>query len=376
MVKTAFLYSDALVGFDYGAAHPLKTFRLRLTYELIQSYGLLSMPDTVLIEPRPATDDEMLLFHAPEYLGILRKANSGIATADAAKYGIGPGDNPAFRGLFDWSRLVTGASVQAAELVDSGAVDTAFNISGGLHHARTSRASGFCYINDPVVAIKTLLKKGRRVAYIDIDAHHGDGVQDAFYDTNSVLTISIHETGTMLFPGTGFENETGIGQGKGYAVNVPMPPSADDGLFLYAFDELVPPLIHSFHPDIVVTQLGVDSFCNDPLAHLGYTTHGFCEALKRIKTFSSRWIALGGGGYDIANVARAWTLAWAIMNDRVIPDEIPDEFMRIYGRYGFQNNRLRDDRMYRDDQKYSALKGEVEQVISSVREKTFPVFGL
>jgi len=249
--------------------------------------------------------------------------NTGKTNPLAFHYGLGPGDNPVFRGLFDWSRLVAGASVQAAELVDSGQAGTVFSISGGLHHAFPSRASGFCYINDPVIAIQTLLRKGRRVAYIDIDAHHGDGVQAAFYDTDAVLTISLHETGAMLFPGTGFEHETGTGRGRGYSVNLPMPSYADDELFLFAFDEVVSPLIKAFGPDIIVTQLGVDSFYGDPLAHLAYTTEGFCAVLKRMKSFAPGWVALGGGGYDIATVARAWTLAWAIMNDVDLPNDLP-----------------------------------------------------
>lgn len=375
-MKTAFLYSDTLTGFDYGSDHPLKTFRLRLAYELIQAYGLLSMPETVLIEPRLATEDELLLFHRQDYLAILRSVNTGKTNPMASQYGLGAGDNPVFKGLFDWSRLVAGASVQAAEMVESGQAEIVFSISGGLHHALPSRASGFCYINDPVIAIQSLVRKGRRVAYVDIDAHHGDGVQAAFYDTDAVLTISVHETGAMLFPGSGFEYETGTGTGKGYSVNLPMPSYADDELFLFAFDEIVTPLLGAFSPDIIVTQLGVDSFYGDPLAHLAYTTHGFCEALKKLRTFAPGWVALGGGGYDIANVARAWTLAWAIMNDKEIPDNIPDAYMKIYGKYGFQNGRVRDDRVARTERKSSELRTEVERVVAYIRAEVFPVFGL
>lgn len=192
MPKTAFLYSDDFLKFDYGPTHPFKIFRLKLTYQLIKAYGLLSLPNSQYIEAKMAEDEELLTFHDSEYIEVLKAANVGIEVPTAYYYGLGPGDNPVFKGLYDWSKLVTGASLQAATLVENGEVDVAFNISGELHHAMASKASGFCYVNDIVVAIRSLLKKGRRVAYIDIDAHHGDGVQEAFYTTNKVLTISIH----------------------------------------------------------------------------------------------------------------------------------------------------------------------------------------
>src|SRR5208337_3210667 len=196
-----------------------------------------------------------------------------------------------------------------------------------LHHAGRMRAAGFCYINDIDIAIADLVRKGRRIAYIDIDVHHGDGVQEAFYGTDRVLTISLHESGETLFPGTGFETEIGEGEGRGYSVNIPMPPSSDDELFVYAFDEVVPSLLKKFKPDIVVSQLGVDSFITDPLTHLKYTTNGFCEVVGKIKELSPRWIALGGGGYDVTNVAKAWTLAWAIMNEVDLPNALPEAFL-------------------------------------------------
>ncbi|NTW57797.1 MAG: acetoin utilization protein AcuC [Nitrospirae bacterium] len=343
-MNTAYLYSDAFHRFDYGASHPLKTFRLKLTHELIKACGLLAPDDPRVIVPAPAKRDDLLAFHSPEYIDMLEASNSGKAIPGAAAFGLGYGDNPVFPGMFDWSLLVAGASLKAADLVESGEARTAFNISGGLHHALPSRASGFCYINDPVLAIMLLLARGRRVAYIDIDAHHGDGVQAAFYDTDRVLTISLHETGRSLFPGTGFEQETGEGAGKGYSVNVPLPPEAGDELFVRAFTEAVPQRIERFRPDVIVSQLGVDTFRSDPLAHLNVTTEGFCTVVGMIKSLAPKWIALGGGGYDVANVARAWTLAWAIMNDVQAPDDIPQSFLRQFSGAGFPDRRLRDAR--------------------------------
>ncbi|MEW6213880.1 MAG: acetoin utilization protein AcuC [Nitrospirota bacterium] len=371
MIKTAFIYTDEFLKFNYGPTHPFKIFRLKLTYELIKAYGLLSLPDTQYIEAKMADDKELLVFHDGEYIDVLKAADVGIEIPSAYFYGLGPGDNPIFKGLFDWSKIVTGASLQGAAMVDSGDVDIAFNISGGLHHAMASRASGFCYINDIVIAIMSLLKRGRRVAYIDIDAHHGDGVQEAFYNTDKVLTISIHETGRMLFPGTGFENEIGKDEGEGYSVNIPMPPFSDDDLFLYAFNEIVPPLIKKFRPDIVFTQLGVDGFYSDPLTHLNYTNNGYCEVVRKIKEMSPRWVALGGGGYDIANVAKAWTLAWAIMNEVEIPDEIPEDFLKKYSQEGFWSRKMRDEIYIEKGVKKEQMREEVERVIEFIQEKVF-----
>jgi acetoin utilization protein AcuC len=224
-----------------------------------------------------------------------------------------------------------------------------------------------------VIVISSLLKKGRRVAYIDIDAHHGDGVQEAFYRTDKVLTISIHESGRYLFPGTGFEGETGEGEGKGCSVNIPLPPSSDDELFVYAFNEVVPPLIERFRPDIVVGQLGVDSFLTDPLAHLNYTTNGFCEVVRMMKELSPRLIALGGGGYEITNVARAWTLAWAIMNNVAAPDkpadELPEAFLEQYPLEGFRSRKLRDEEYQEKGAGKKMMRHEVGKVVARIRQE-------
>jgi len=371
-MKTAFIYSEKFAGFNYGPSHPLKTYRLKLTYDLIRAYGLLSIPGARYIEAEMADDEDLLLFHEKDYIDILKASNRGVAMPGSHYFGLGPGDNPVFEGLFDWSRLVAGASLKAARLVESGEADIAFNISGGLHHAAASRASGFCYINDPVIAIQWLINQGRRVAYIDIDAHHGDGVQEAFYDTGKVLTISIHETGRQLFPGTGFVDEIGEGPGEGYSVNAPMPAYADDELFLYAFSEIVPPLIDRYKPDIVVSQLGVDSFVTDPLAHLNYTTNGFSTVMMKIKELAPRWVALGGGGYNMANVARAWTLAWAIMNDSHIPDELPDDFLSLYSQEGFESGRLRDKAYSVTGAAKEKMREEVETAVNFLKEKVIP----
>ncbi len=376
MTKTAFIFSDAFLKFDYGSTHPFKIFRLKLTFDLITAFRLLSLQNSRYIEAKIAEDKELLLFHDREYVEILKAADVGIEIPNAYYYGLGPGDNPLFKGLYEWSKLVTGASLQALSLVESGEVDIAFNISGGLHHALPSRASGFCYINDIVIAIMAVLKSGGRVAYIDIDAHHGDGVQKAFYTTDKVLTISMHETGKTLFPGTGFEDEIGEGEGEGYSVNIPMPPFSDDELFLYAFNEIIPHLIKKFNPDIIFTQLGVDSFYSDPLTHLNYTNNGFCEAVKKMKEIAPRWVALGGGGYNIASVAKAWTLAWSIMNEVEIPDAIPEDFLKRYVQEGFRSKKMKDEMYIEKGIRKEQMKEEVKRVTGFIKEKVFKRMGL
>lgn len=323
-MKTAFLYSSRVDEFDYGASHPLRVHRLALTYDLAKAYGLLDLPDTCVVEILPADRRTVEAVHTSKYLDALLAMNDGRDSADAWRYGIGALDNPVFPGLYDLALLAAGGSVQAAQLVAAGEVDVAFNIAGGLHHAMPSRASGFCYVNDPAVAIQWLVEGGARVLYVDVDAHHGDGVQHLFYDTDQVLTLSIHESGWYLFPRTGFETEFGEGRGKGYSWNVPLPPGAGDAAFLQAFEGTVPAALEAFKPDFVVSQLGVDALTGDPLTHLQVSLPGFCKVVARLRELCpTKWVALGGGGYDLANVARGWTLAWAIMNGVELPDGIP-----------------------------------------------------
>jgi acetoin utilization protein AcuC len=357
-MKTAFIYTDRFGSFSYGADHPMRPLRLKLTYELIKEKGLIDLPDMSLIEARKAHDDEILFFHTPEYLKVLKEADTGEVPQVGISYGLGYGDNPAFRGVFEWSAYSTGASLQAAELVSRGDAGIAFNIAGGLHHAMPGRAAGFCYLNDPAVAINYLAGLGKRVAYVDIDAHHGDGVEAAFYDTDRVLTISLHESGQWLFPGTGFSSDTGKGDGRGFSVNLPFPPGTGDRLFLKGFNEIVPTFIEAFKPDILVTQLGVDSFASDPITHMGLTTNGFEEMVKAFKSFGIPWVALGGGGYEMDNVKRAWTLAWAVMN-------------AVEGRE--ELNPLRDKPVRGDSVERKELEGFVEEGVSLLKKEVLPL---
>ena len=371
-MKTAFIYTDAYLDYDYGPTHPLRVIRLKLTYELIRAYGLLDLPSVKFIHTLKADEEDLALFHSREYLDILKEANDGYLQGDAYSYGLGPGDNPIFPGLYNWSLLTTGATVQAVDFVASGEGEMAFNIAGGLHHAMRSRASGFCYVNDPVIGILKLINRGKRVAYIDIDAHHGDGVQKAFYQTDQVLTISLHESGYSLFPGSGFEYEIGEGEGEGYSVNLPFLPYTDDEVYLWAFEEIVPPLIHAFRPDVVVSQLGVDTFYNDPLTNLHLSIFGFEKVVRRIKDLAPRWVALGGGGYDVSNVARAWTLAWAVMNGIELSEELPGSYLEKAAGVGIYEKQLRGGLKSSPHSERKDIRTEAERVVSYIKETVFP----
>lgn len=327
-VNTAFIYSDKFGSVTYGEGHPMRPERLKDTVALASEFEILALPWSSLVDARKATEEEILLVHTRQYLDILKASDDGLPPPGAERHGLGYGDNPVFEGVYEWSSYSAGASVQCAELIGAGVAQSAFNIAGGLHHAMPARASGFCYLNDPAIAIAKLVADGKRVAYVDIDAHHGDGVERIFYESDKVLTISMHESGDTLFPGTGRAEDTGLKEGRGFAVNLPLKAGTGDGLFVEAFKELVPEIVHAFEPDVLVTQLGVDTFATDPLTHLNLTTHGFEELVKSFRSMALPWIALGGGGYDMSNVVRGWTLAWAIINgiedDCILLEKIRD----------------------------------------------------
>ncbi len=331
MRQAVFLSSPELWGRGHGPQHPLKPERLRRTHELLEEYGAFDLPNVQLVAPRVATAEELALFHTPEYIDIVRALSAGQHAIPAHRYGFGPGDNPVFPGMFESEGRKVGSALQAAELLVEGACDVAFSYGGGLHHGGPQTASGFCVFNDAAVAIHWLVKQGLRVAYVDIDVHHGDGVQAAFYDSDRVLTISLHQDGLTLFPGTGFVDERGLGDGLGYSVNVPLPPYTDDDNYLWAFRQIVPPVVERFSPDIVVSQLGVDTHFRDPLANLLLTTDGQEQLFQELDALALRWLALGGGGYNISVVPRSWTLAFGVMAGSSWPQELPPRYRARYG---------------------------------------------
>ncbi len=374
--RSAFFTCDQYARFDYGAAHPMRISRLPLTVEVAAAYRLLEGPAIRVLPATAAPEENLRRFHRPEYLAALKRASAGEAGWDLLRWGLGTGDNPTFPGLYEYSALLTGATLSAGRLVEAGEVRVAFNIAGGLHHAGPARASGFCYVNDAAVLIAELLTRGRRVAYVDIDAHHGDGVQFGFYDTDRVLTISLHETGETLFPGTGFPEETGRGAGEGFSVNVPLAPGTDDEIFLWALETVVPPLLRAYAPDLLVTQLGIDTHRTDPLAHLTLTIQGFRRAVEILRGCDLPWVALGGGGYDLANAPRAWTAAWAVMTGRELPDLLPDAARRALQERGIRIETLSDPLPPPDPRERAEAWRYARASVARVQELIFPQFGL
>jgi acetoin utilization protein AcuC len=324
MKRVVFVADEMLWAAGHPPGHPLRPERLRNTWEMLQAYQAFNAPNTRVVPPRPPTDDELATFHTREYIDVVRSLSRGDVRLNPARYSFGPGDNPVFKGMFESEGLKVGAALVGADLLLKNKADIVFSYAGGLHHAGRDFASGFCVFGDGAVAIRRMLDAGWRVIYVDIDAHHGDGVQAAFYDDDRVLTISFHESGRYLFPGTGFTHELGEGEGQGFSVNIPLLPYTDDETYLWAFDQLVPPLVERFVPDVIVAQLGVDAHWRDPLTHLALTTRGFEALFQRIDALASRWLAVGGGGYDRSVVPRAWTLAWGVMSGQSFPNDLPE----------------------------------------------------
>lgn len=376
--KEVLVFSERFGRHSYGPNHPLKVERLRITMDLIEAYGLFDNPETPWVEAREADEQDVRLVHTPEYLDVLFQANTGQRPAQSAQYGLGGGDNPVFPGLYDWSLLVTGATLECIRQVRFKNRRIAFNIAGGLHHALPSRASGFCYLNDPAIGIARMIQDGLRVVYLDLDVHHGDGVEAVFYNTDQVLTISIHQHGHTLFPGTGFPEEMGQGPGHGFTVNIPLAPGTDDDLYLWVFKETVPPLVHAFDPDVLVTQLGVDTLTTDPLASLNLTSEGFCKLIREIMSWELYWVALGGGGYDIMNVARAWTSAWAIMKGVELSGDLPDDFVSKHRHLLGKNLKLSEQAPLTSSVRRESTQRTrqlADAVVASIKEHIFPLVG-
>ncbi|HEU4882917.1 MAG TPA: acetoin utilization protein AcuC [Longimicrobium sp.] len=333
-VPCALVWDPAVTGYKFRPDHPFNPRRLELAVSLIEALGLVDDDLARTVAPRMATEAELLAVHSREYLDAVRRFSGGGDSIGAMRWGLGTDDTPIFPGMHDVTALVTGATIRAAELVMRGEVTRAFSICGGLHHAHRDRASGFCVYSDLAAAIAWIRREhGGKVMYIDYDAHHGDGVQGIFYDDPDVLTLSLHESGRYLFPGTGFVDELGDGDGYGYSLNVPLEPFTEDGSWLDIHRKLIPEVMEAYRPDVVVLQSGCDGHSLDPLTHLRAstklyeeTTRIVCEAADRV--CGGRVIATGGGGYAIWEVVpRAWTLVWGALSGQEVPNRIPHEWL-------------------------------------------------
>jgi acetoin utilization protein AcuC len=334
------VYGPLSLKYDFGPQHPLSPRRFRPGIELLKAVG--ARPGLV---PEPATDRELGWLHARDYLAAVKRFSTDPA-GEPAGFGIGPGDCPPFRGMHEASAAIAGGSIRAVEAILRGDVQHAYQPGGGLHHAARSRASGFCIYNDVALAIARARRRGKRVMYVDLDVHHGDGVQALHYDDPGVLTVSFHETGDSLFPGTGFVKELGEGSAAATSVNVPFEPLSGPGPWLAAVRSLVPALAASFGPDLIVSQHGADGHVWDPLAHLSLTTTAMGEAARLVDRVAhryagGRWLATGGGGYAIYRVVpRVWALTWLAGAHREVPRRLPAKWLE---RWAWDASRWADD---------------------------------
>ncbi|WP_433546305.1 acetoin utilization protein AcuC [Streptomyces sp. CA-294286] len=386
--RALLMWDDAVTAYNFGDHHPMDPVRLALTMGLVRAYGLDTAVDVVAA---PAAGDSTLrLVHRQDYVDAVRAASASPRDADAA-YGLGTEDDPAFRGMHEAAALIAGQSVGAAEALWRGDASHAVNFAGGLHHAMPGSAAGFCVYNDAALAIARLLELGaERVAYVDVDVHHGDGVQAAFWDDPRVLTISLHEHPRLLFPGTGWPEETGgAGAAEGSAVNLALPAGTGDEGWLRAFHAVVPELLADFRPQVLVTQHGADTHFEDPLAHLAVSldaqraVQAACHELAHEYAEGARWLALGGGGYAVVDVVpRSWTHLVGIAAHRpvepesVIPQSWKDQVYALTRELG--PGRMTDGRTvaWRGwDEGYDPAD-RVDQAVVAVRGAVFPLRGL
>ncbi len=326
MPRAAFVYTDRYVDYHLSDTHPLQQKRLLMTHRRLEAEGAFQSPRSYLITPTPATEADLLRVHTPEYLNALRRLSAGESVPDKKAFGFGTLDNPPFPGMWEASLLYAGGSLDCARLIMHDGFDAAFNTSGGLHHARRNRAAGFCTVADCALVAYYLLNHGaKRIAFIDIDAHHGDGTQAFFYDDPRVLTLSVHETPETLYPHvSGFAEESGEGAGLGYSANLPLAPGSGDTIYAEAFAAAFLPLLEVFDPEYVILQVGADAHFADPLTHLGLTSRGWLGLAQSVIALGRPVIALGGGGYNLDTVARLWTLLYGALSGQQFSADLHD----------------------------------------------------
>ena len=372
----AFIHSDEIERYHYPPQCPFKTERAGLTRSILRSMSLYENPGTREVAPRPATEKELLLAHTPVYLDALHRVSKGTFLPNDFFLGLGTADTPIFPDLYPYAELAAGGTITAVELILYGSADFAFNPSGGFHHALPAAAGGFCYINDVVIGCEMLKRAGKRVFCLDLDAHHGNGTQAAFYADPGVLTVSFHENGASLYPWGGFEDEIGEGPGFGYNVNVPLPPGCDDDAFGFAFREIVPPLLDSYKPDTIVLEIGMDVLSVDPLTHLSMTNNAIADVLPCLVKNDLPLLTVGGGGYNPHHTARAWALAWTILCGRE-----PDPGLSIGMGGTFLGTAewgagLRDPRVYAAGDARDEIVTRVQETVTLLHKTVFPLHKL
>ncbi len=360
----------------YTKNHPLRIPRVSLLLEFLDAMDLIDEEEKV--EGRPATMEELLLFHDREYIDTLIEADRCQCVPEGARerFGIGSYENPVSPAMFKGSSLATGSSLQTAELFLKGF--SAFNPAGGMHHAFRDKAHGFCFINDPVITIEFLRQKGfDKILYIDLDAHHCDGVQSAYYDSDEVFVLSLHQSPEYAFPFThGFMNERGEGKGKGYNLNVPLPKGVNDSEFLFVLEKVLAYVGDVFQPDIYVLQLGTDPLLEDPLSRLELSNKGFLEAFRLVRSYLGDGIYLGGGGYNPIALARSWAVLWCEMSGREVPEEITPEGRRVLEAVEWEEFDEDVDRSYMyerllDEPREGDIRQEVKELVLRVKATVY-----
>jgi acetoin utilization protein AcuC len=383
-MKAALIWDPSLASYHFRPDHPFNPKRLELTVSLIEGLGLLDGESYRIVPPRPATDEELLRVHDADYVDAVKRLGAGGRTSeDTRRWGLGTEDNPIFPGMHEATAMVVGSTLRAAELVMSGEVQRAFAIAGGLHHGHRDRASGFCIYNDLAAAIAWIRESyGSRVLYIDYDAHHGDGVQGIFYRDPEVVTLSLHESGRYLFPGTGFVDELGEGEGYGYSLNIPMEPQTEDDSWIGIYRDILNDIAEAFRPEVIVLQNGCDAHVLDPLTHLRCTTRLYEETVRATCAVADRFcggrvIATGGGGYAVWRVVpRAWTLVWAELTGQAVAEEVPRSWLE---QWQGESPRLLEGRM-RDQQgsyppvpRRSEIEATNRRALEGLRRAALPI---
>jgi len=374
--KPIFIHSPELEKLSYPPDCPFVTQRAGKTRDLLVSLGLLGGNGIKETAPKSATKSELEAFHSTRYLDELQLAAEGKLTKEGSDMGFGTPDCPVFGDMYNYASLACGATLTGAELILSGQADIAFNPSGGFHHAKAQKASGFCYLNDIVLGCLRLTEKGKRVLYLDVDAHHCDGVQDAFYARKDVMVISLHESGKTLFPWTGFENEIGEGPGLGFNVNVPLPVGIFDEAYMTVFYTVVLPLIKAYKPDVIVIELGMDAIAGDLLVHLGLTNNTYVEIINELLSFNKPILATGGGGYDVDKTVRGWALAWKTLSGA---NDEPDLSLGLGG-VMLQSEEwaggLRDRVLPVHEKHRKSIDSAIETTMNVVKKNVFGYHGL
>lgn len=364
MRKISYFYDPEIGNYKYGEGHPMKPHRIRLTHTLIVNYGVFKRMS--LYNPIPAGFEDLTRFHSDDYIEFLRsikKENAENREKELAKYNMIE-DCPVFEGIYDYCRSSVGGSLQGAVHINEGECDIAINWAGGLHHAKRREASGFCYVNDIVLGILELLRYNERVMYIDIDVHHGDGVEEAFYCSDRVMTISFHMHGEF-FPGTGAITDIGVDEGRGYSINVPLNSGIDDLTYSSIFQPVVGAAVENFRPCVIVLQCGADSLAGDRLGCFNLTHRGHSACVEFVKGLEVPVLVLGGGGYTISNVSRVWAYETAILAGVEISNDLPytEYFDQYHPNYTLEILPMNMDNQ--NTKKY--IEGILERVHETIR---------